>query len=79
MFLLYLYFARLNLVLYDFSGYNVEYKLHRDMIIPTMETKMKISFTPIVLGLAIMLPVHADLVSDSEQIMGSFEIQVGEL
>ena len=44
-----------------------------------METKMKISFTPIVLGLAIMLPVHADLVSDSEQIMGSFEIQVGEL
>ncbi len=35
----------------------------------TMETKMKISFTPIVLGLAIMLPVHADLVSDSEQIL----------
>lgn len=56
-------------MLYDFPGYNVEYKSHTDMIIPTIETKMKISFTPIVLGLAIMQSVHADIVSDGEQIM----------
>lgn len=34
-----------------------------------MKMKMKINFTLIVLSLAIMQPVHADIISDSEQIM----------
>jgi len=38
-----------------------------------METKMKIYFTSVVLSLAIMQVSHADLVSDSEQIMNDAE------